>query len=106
MVSLGKDEINEMSAIETFKSIIKSKVQQCSANWSELWPRLRENSDCDKLIKVIGIEKAHKVFCQCLKDIEVDEVGETHPHHKIQNIDQQHTRNLDKTIYGHPADSE
>ena len=102
MASLSKDEKNEMSAIETFKRIIKSKVQQCSANWSELWPRLQENPDCPKLIKVIGMEKAHKVFCQCLKDIEADEIGETHPHQKI---DHQHTRNLDKTIHGYPADS-
>ena len=105
MVSRGKDESNEIIAIETFNRIIKSKVQQCSANWSELWPRLRENPDCAKLIKVIGIEKAHKVFCQCLKDIKADEVGETHQHHKIRKLDQQHMIKLDTTIYGHSADS-
>ena len=106
MVSHGKDERNEMIAIETFNRIIKSNVQQFSTNCSELWPLLREKPDCAKLIKVIGIEKAHKVFCQCLNDIKADEVGETHQHHKIRKFDQQHMTKLDTTTYGHSADSE
>ena len=105
MISQGQDETIEMFAIRTFNAIIKSNVQQFSTKWCEIWPLLRENSDCSKLVEVIGIERAHKMFCKCLEDVKADEVREPHPHHETRKLDQQQMRNLDKGSYGHPSDS-
>lgn len=105
MISHGQDETIEIIAMKTFNGIIKSNVQQFSTKWSEIWPLLRENPDCTGLVEVIGIERAHKVFCQCLMDIKADEVREAHPHYKTQKLDEQQMRNLDEASYRHPSDS-
>lgn len=102
-----KMETLEMYAIKTFNGIIKNNVRQFSTKWSDIWPVLQENPECAKLIEVIGIERAHKVFCQCLTDIKAG-VLETQPHShlKTQALDQQQMRNiqseLDEAIQGHP----
>ena len=64
MISHGQDETIEIYAIKTFNGIIKK--------WSDIWPLLQENPECVKLIEAIDIEKAHKVFCQCLTDFKGD----------------------------------
>ena len=108
MISYGQDETIEIYAIKTFNGIIKSNVQRFSTKWSDIWPLLQENPECVKLIEVIGIEKAHKVFCQCLTDIKADVAleAEPHPHLKTRALDQQQMRNiqseLDEAVQRHP----
>ena len=108
MISYGQDETIEMYAIKTFNGIIKSNVQRFSTKWSDIWPLLQGNPDCVQLIRVIGIERAHKVFCQCLTDIKADValIAEPHPHLKTCALDQQQMGNiqsvLDEAIQEHP----
>ena len=105
MITHGQEETNEMYAMKTLSGIIKNKVNVFSTKWSDIWPLLREDPQCAQLIKVIGMERAHKIFSQCLKDIKADEVQEAHSHLKTRTLNQQQMRNLDKPIHGHPADS-
>ena len=105
MISHGQDEAKTLHAVESFSDILKKKIIEFSTEWSDLWPRLQEDTECARLVKIIGHSTAHKVFSQHLKDIKADEVGEVNPHYKTQKLDQRKRRNLDKSSYGHPAES-
>ena len=85
--------------MKKFSDIIKNKVHEFSTKWSDIWPRLRDDPECADLIKVIGMERAHKVFSQHLNDIKADEVGEVHPHSRNGKLDRQQLRNSDKANY-------
>ena len=103
MSSRDQDETIEVYAMKAFRGVIKSKS---STKWSDIWPLLQENPECAQIIEDIGIERAHKVFCQCVTDIKPDVGLETHrhSHHKTRSVDQQQMRNiqseLDKAING------
>lgn len=104
MSSRDQDETIEVYAMKAFNSVIKGTS---STKWSHIWPLLQENPECAQLIENIGIEGAHTVFCQCVKDIKPDVKLETHrhSHHKTRSVDLQQMRNIQSELDNGRPDS-
>ena len=90
-MSHSVDETNKMYSIKKFSDIIKNNVHEFS-----IWSDILSDPECASLIKVIGMEKAHKVFSQRLNDIYTFKVGEVHPHFKTGKLEAK---------FGHSSDS-